>query len=198
MIESQNLYFHTWEVKWLLLAIASCCAWEVNCWGALARTSCCGCDEVNWGVACCAKLLAKFCWAMASCACELLASANCDVGLVVTNICWLGASIWAVGAMLTAGQPETAGPVETVAIETGTVATLAVTVRITWNKFSHEGMERGLRIEGLTCCGGVLVWGSVFVIVTAGIDTEALCLPVIRKLAFWSSRNSLVAVRSDS
>lgn len=53
----------------------------------------------------------------------------------VPNICWLGASIWAVGAILTAGHPaipETGVPVETVAMETGTVATLAVTVRITY------------------------------------------------------------------
>lgn len=101
-------------------------------------------------------------------------------------------------AMVTIGGGIETGAIETAAIETGatvamltgTVATLAVTVR-----------RVPAATAALTICWGVGACdgGTVFVIVTAGTVTAvtfAVRLPDILSWAFWSNRNSFVAVKS--
>lgn len=100
--------------------------------------------------------------------------------------------------MVTIGGGIETGAIDTAAIETGatvamltgTVATLAVTVR-----------RVPAATAALTICWGVGACdgGTVFVIVTAGTVTAvtfAVRLPDILNWAFWSNRNSFVAVRS--
>lgn len=99
--------------------------------------------------------------------------------------------------MVTMGGGIETGAMETAAMETGatvpmltgTVVTLAATVR-----------RVPAATAAFTICWGVGACdgGTVFVIVTAGTVTAVtfVRLPDILSCAFWSNRNSFVAVRS--
>lgn len=105
-------------------------------------------------------------------------------------VCW---AIVTMGGGMETGAIDTAAidTGVTVAMLTGTVATLAVTTLL--------NVPAATAALTICCAVGACDGGTVFVIVTAGTVTAvmfAVRLPDIRSWAFWSSRNSFVAVKS--